>query len=225
MRVGFNGALNMAGSYYAATAHPAPAHPRLTGEIEVDLAVVGAGCTGLSAALYAAERGLSVAVLEGGKVGWGASGRNGGQIIPGLRKGAVALTKAYGRERAQALFDLALEARSLVGDLIARHGIECDLRETGHLLAAVKDSDRRDMEAEADCLALVMDYHDVYLLSADETREQVASAYHGGLLDRRGGHMHSLNYALGLARAAVAAGVAIHEDSVATGLEDRKAHV
>ena len=214
----FNDALNMAGSYYAATANPAPEHPRLVGEIDVDLAVVGAGCTGLSAALHAAERGLTVAVLEGGRVGWGASGRNGGQVIPGLRKGAVELTKAYGPERARALFVLALEARTLVCDLIERHSIDCDLRLNGHLLAAVKDSDLRDMEAEIDCLGRVMDYNDVYLLSAADTRAQVASDYRGGLLDSGGGHMHSLNYALGLARAARAAGAAIHESSPAVDL-------
>ena len=214
----FNDALNMAGSYYAATAHRAPEHPRLTGEIDVDLAVVGGGCTGLSAALHAAERGLSVAVLEGGKVGWGASGRNGGQVIPGLRKGAVELTKAYGPERARALFVLALEARTLVCALIKRHAIDCDLHITGHLLAAVKDSDLRDMEEEVDCLGCVMDYHEAYLLSAADTRAQVASDYRGGLLDHSGGHMHSLNYALGLARAARAAGAAIYENTPAVGL-------
>jgi gamma-glutamylputrescine oxidase len=216
--VGFNDSLNMGGSYYAATANPAPDYPRLTDEIDVDLAVVGGGCTGLSAALHAAERGLSVAVLEGGKVGWGASGRNGGQVIPGLRKGALELTRAYGAERARALFVLALEARTLVCELIERHAIDCDLSLNGHLLAAVKDSDMRDMEAEIDCLSRVMDYNEVYLLSAADTRRQVDSAYRGGLLDRCGGHMHSLNYALGLARAAQAAGAAIYENSPAVEL-------
>src|SRR5471030_1420530 len=115
----------MAGSYYVATAHPAPAYPSLSGEIDADLVVVGGGCTGLSAALHAAERGLGVVVLEGGKVGWGASGRNGGQIIPGLRQGAVELVRAYGPERAKALFHLSLAARALVIDLIERHAIAC----------------------------------------------------------------------------------------------------
>jgi gamma-glutamylputrescine oxidase len=216
--VSFNASLNMAGSYYAATADPAPDHPALDEVIDVDLAIVGAGCTGLAAALHAAERGLSVAVLEGGKVGWGASGRNGGQVIPGLRKGAVELTRTYGRERARALFDLALEARTLVGDLIERHAIDCDFRATGHLLAAVKDADLRDIEAEVECLDRVMGYRDAEVLSAAETRAQVASDYRGGLLDRRGGHMHSLNYALGLARAAQATGAVIYEHSPAVGL-------
>ncbi len=218
MRARFNDSLNMGGSYYAATANRSPEYPRLTEEIDVDLAVVGGGCTGLSAALHAAERGLSVAVLEGGRLGWGASGRNGGQVIPGLRKGALELTRAYGAERARALFDLALEARTLVCELIHRHAIDCDLSLNGHLLAAVKDSDLRHMELEIDCLSRVMDYNEVYQLSAADMRDQVASDYRGGLLDSSGGHMHSLNYALGLGRAAQAAGAAIYEGSPAVGL-------
>ena len=214
----FNSSLDMGRSYYAATAHPAPDHPTLKGEVEADLVVVGGGATGLSAALHAAERGLKVVLLEGGRIGWGASGRNGGQIIPGLRKGGLELIKMYGRERAQALFHLALEARGLVGDLIDRHAIACDLVETGHLLGAVKTSDAPHLEAEIQCLADVMDYHDAQFLTGPETRAQVDTPYHAGLLDRRGGHMHSLNYTLGLARAAVAAGVTIYENSVAVGL-------
>lgn len=214
----FNASLNMGQSFYAATAHAAPDHPRLEGELDVDLAVIGGGCTGLSAALHAARQGLCVAVLEGGKVGWGASGRNGGQVIPGLRKGGVELTRTFGAERGRALFELALEARALVGDLIERHEIDCDFHQTGHLLAAVKSSDMHELEAELDCLRRVMDYQDADLLSAAEVREEVASTYHGGLIDRRGGHMHSLNYALGLARAAGEAGAKIFEHSPATAL-------
>ncbi len=216
---GFNTGLGMARSYYAATAHPWPDRPPLAGEIEADVVVVGGGCTGLSAALHAAARGASVVVLEGGKVGWGASGRNGGQIIPGLRKGAVELVKSYGPTRARALFDLALEARRLVGDLIERHVIDCDLKATGHLLAAVRPSDLEDMEEEAECLATVMGYGDVEVLSAAEVRQEVDSEYHGGLLDRRGGHLHPLNYTLGLATAAEGAGVKISEHSVALRLD------
>jgi len=130
-----NASLNMGGSYYAATAAPFAPCPVLAGEAEADLVVVGGGCTGLSAALHAAQAGLSVIVLEGGRIGWGASGRNGGQMIPGLRKGALELVSMYGAERARALFDLALEARDLVVDLCRTHAIDCDLRLTGHLLA------------------------------------------------------------------------------------------
>ncbi len=213
--MGFNDNLGMAGSYYAATANPIESFPPLTGEAGADLVVVGAGCTGLSAALHAAERGLKVVVLEGGKVGWGASGRNGGQMIPGLRKGAVDLVKAYGAERAKAVLDLAFEARKLVLDLIERHAIACDLKTTGHLLGAVKVSDVRWMEAEVDCLAETIGYRGAEVISASEARNEVDTPYHGALVDHGGGHMHPLNYTLGLAKAAVAAGVTIFEQSAA----------
>ena len=221
----FNAGLGMPRSYYAATAHPATGFPRLRGEVQSDLAVVGGGATGLSAALHAAERGLTVVLLEGGRVGWGASGRNGGQLIPGLRKGAAELVRLYGRERARALFELALEARTLVLDLIARHGIDCDLKTAGHLVGAVKASDLRWMAEEAEALAVTMAYPHAALLSAAETRGEVDTPYHGGLLDRLGGHLHPLNYTLGLAEAARAAGVAIHEDSIATSLDRTAAGV
>ncbi len=217
--MGLNQTLEMPRSYYVATANPAPDHPRLMGEIEADLVVVGGGCTGLSAALHAAEAGMSVALLEGGRIGWGASGRNGGQIIPGLRKGAAELVQIYGRERARALFHLALEARDLVGYLIGEHSIDCDLVEAGHLLGAVKTGDIAHLEAEVRCLAEVMDYHDAEFLTADQARRHVDTPYHAGLLDRRGGHFHTLNYTLGLAAAAVTAGVQMFENSIAIGLQ------
>jgi gamma-glutamylputrescine oxidase len=215
----FNAGLGMSQSYYTATAHPAPELLPLTGEVGADLVVVGGGCTGLSAALHAAGRGLNVVLLEGGRIGWGASGRNGGQLIPGLRKGAAELVKLYGAERARAVFDLALEARDLVLELVARHGIACDLRMTGHLLGAVKASDARWMAEEAETLASAMDYPHAALLTAGEARAEVDTPYHGALLDRLGGHLHPLNYTLGLAEAARAAGVAMHEGSIATGLD------
>jgi gamma-glutamylputrescine oxidase len=223
--MGFNTGLDMLRSYYVATANPAETFAPLKGEVSADLVVVGGGCTGLSAALHAAQDGLSVILLEGGKVGWGASGRNGGQMIPGLRKDAAELTRAYGRERANALFHLALEARTLVLDLIERHAIACDLKTTGHLLAAGKASDLRGMDEEANCLCQVMNYPYTERLDAAQTREQVDSPYHGGLIDWLGGHMHPLNYTLGLAEAARAAGVTIHEDSLATGIEHRSRSV
>ncbi|MER9526716.1 FAD-binding oxidoreductase [Mesorhizobium sp. M0292] len=170
---GFNSGLDIGKSYYVATANPAPDHPALAGDVDADLVVVGGGCTGLSAALHAAVRGLKVVLLEGGKIGWGASGRNGGQMIPGLRKGAKGLVKLYGPERAKVLFDLAFEARGLVLDIIERHAIDCDLRLTGHLVGAVNGSDLRDLEDEAKCLESVMKFRDVEILSAAQARGKV----------------------------------------------------
>lgn len=219
--MGFNSGLDIERSYYAATANPSPLHAPLTGEVDADLVVIGGGCTGLSAALHAAERGLKVVLLEGGRIGWGASGRNGGQMIVGLRKGAAELVKLYGRERAKALFDLAFEAWGLVLEMIERHAIDCDLRKTGHLVCAVSAGDMAWFERELECLTTVMDYPHMRILSASESRAAVDSSYHGALYDALGGHMHPLNYTLGLARAAVAAGVTIHEASPALRVDRR----
>ncbi len=213
-----NDGLAIQQSWYAATSAPLASFAPLAGETRADLVVVGGGATGLSAALHAAEAGLSVVVLEGGRIGHGASGRNGGQIIPGLRKGAAELVAAFGPERARALFDLSLEARALVLRLIERHGIACDLRLTGHLLGAIRPSQLRDFDAEVAALDAVMHYPDAAVLTAAEARAEVDTPYHGALVDRRGGHFHTLNYTLGLAAAAKAAGVAIHEGSIATRL-------
>ena len=221
----FNAGLNMAGSYYAATANPFEACPPLTSEVEADLVVVGGGATGLSAALHAAKAGLSVVLLEGGRIGWGASGRNGGQIIPGLRKDAAELVALYGRERGRALFELAQEARDLVVGLIAEHAIDCDLKLTGHLLGAAKASDLRHFEVEHRCLTEVMDYRDAEVLDAGAARAEVDTPYHGALVDRRGGHMHSLNYTLGLARAATEAGAVLYEQSPAVSLAQGEGRV
>ena len=182
--------------------------------------IVGAGCTGLAAALFAARQGRSVIVLEGGEVGWGASGRNGGQIIPGLRKGALELVQVLGVERARALFTLALEARHLVVDLVRELEIDCDLRLTGHLLGALKRSQMQDFEDEAACLDTIMDYHHVRILDRSEVRDAVATPeFVGGFVDEMGGHLHPLNYTLGLARACRAAGVQIFTRSAAISLE------
>ncbi len=217
---GFNQGLGFQQSYYLATASPAPRRAALAGETTADLCVVGGGCTGLSAALHAAERGLSVVLLEGGRVGWGASGRNGGQIIPGLRKGAVELIARYGRDEARALFDLALEARGLVLDLIQRYAIACDLKLTGHLAAAAKLSDMDHYAQEIEALTAVMAYPHTRLVSAADMASELASpGYYGGLIDELGGHYHPLNYTLGLARAADATGVMIYEGAAATRLD------
>lgn len=217
--MGFNSGLDIKRSYYVATATPAPRHPVLAGEVDADLVVVGGGCTGLSAALHAAERGLKVVLLEGGRIGWGASGRNGGQMIVGLRKSAAKLVELYGRERAKALFDLALEAWTLVLHMIERHAINCDLRKTGHLVGAVSAADMAWFEREVECLATVMNYPHMRVMSVIEARAAVDTPYHGALFDALGGHMHPLNYTLGLARAAIAAGITIHEDSPVVRLE------
>lgn len=215
--MGFNSGLGMERSYYVATANPFAPAARLEGEARADVVVIGGGYTGLHAALNAAERGFSVILLEAGKIGWGASGRNGGQMIPGWRKGAGELIARYGRERAKLLFELALDARTLTLDRIAKHNIHCDLHVNGHLTLAAKASDLSWMRAEADTLAQAMDYPHVRVLTAAEAHEKVAAPnFHGALLDECGGQLHPLNYALGLTDAARAAGVQLHARSRVT---------
>ncbi len=214
MSLTFNSGLDMERSYYAATANPFAPAPMLHDAHEADLVVIGGGYTGLSAALSAAKQGMSVILLEAGRIGWGASGRNGGQLIPGWRKGATELVKMYGEARARILFDISLRAREWALSQIAENAIACDLATSGHLLAAAKPTDLTWMRAEVETLERVMGYPHARVLSPEETRAKVASdAFHGGFLDAFGGHLHPLNYALGLANAAARSGVQLFEHS------------
>lgn len=207
-------------SYYAATANPFAPAPKLEGEAQADVVVIGGGYTGLHAALNAAERGFSVILLEAGRIGWGASGRNGGQMIPGWRKSAGELIARYGESKARPLFELALEARALTMERIEKHNIACDRRTNGHLTLATKASDPAWMREEAETLTRAMNYTQARVLSAEEAKAAVdAPGFHGAYLDEGGGHLHPLNYALGLAEAARAAGVQLFENSRATRLE------
>nr|WP_294849001.1 FAD-binding oxidoreductase [uncultured Sphingomonas sp.] len=206
-------------SLYAATANQFPQQSPLAGDTWADVVVVGGGLTGLSTALAAAEAGHKVVLLEAQRIGWGASGRNGGQLIPGLRKGAVELVAMFGEEKARDLLTLANSAGGKVRDLIAHHAIQCDLRD-GHFYAAVKPSHLRHMEEEHRLLERLLGYEGGSMVAKGEVADHVATdAYVGGYYDRNGGHIHPLNYALGLAQAAVDAGVHIHEQTAALEMD------
>ncbi|QCB55013.1 FAD-binding oxidoreductase [Sphingopyxis sp. PAMC25046] len=196
-------------SYYAATAHERRPQFDIEGDLECDVAVIGGGFTGLGAALACAERGFSVILIEAEHVGFGASGRNGGQLIPGLRWTASELEEEFGRERADALFDLCWRDNR-VKARIAQHGIDCDLK-TGHLEAAWTPKDFDAMRREADYLANRFDYRTDIVEESEMATHIASPLYHGGIHDPRGGHFHPLNYAIGLAQAAEAAGVRIVE--------------
>ncbi|MBD3746066.1 MAG: FAD-binding oxidoreductase [Sphingopyxis terrae] len=196
-------------SYYAATAHEWPAHREIIGEYACDVAVIGGGFTGLSAALACAERGFSVILVEAEHVGFGASGRNGGQLIPGLRWSASELESAFGREQSDALFDLCWR-QNRVKARIEKHGIACDLK-AGHLEAAWTPGDFNAMRREADHLAARFGYASHVIEKAEMGTHIASPLYHGGIHDPQGGHFHPLNYAIGLAKAAEAAGVRILE--------------
>lgn len=207
-------------SYYAATAAPAPDRPALTGDMGADVCVVGAGFTGLSAALNLAERGYKVTVLEANRVGWGASSRNGGQIGSGFAADARWLQHWAGAEDTRKLFALAEQARAIIRERVARHGISCDLK-WGAFQGASKPRHLRDLAAKQALWAEAFGHEGTRLAeSREDARRYVNSpVYIGGLYDSGAGHLHPLNYCLGLARAATAAGAVIHEASPVLDLD------
>jgi gamma-glutamylputrescine oxidase len=198
-------------SYYQATANRWETQPVFAGESEYDVAVIGGGFTGLSAALACAEKGLKVVLLEAKTIGFGASGRNGGQLIPGLRWSMREIDAEFGRERSQAIFDLAYGAVDRVKGRIAKHGIECDLK-AGHLEAAYRPAHFDAMQRDAEFLAKEFGWEAEVVQPKDMGRHINGGGYHGGIYDPKGGHFHPLNYALGLAEACKAAGVTICEN-------------
>ncbi|MGL3820896.1 NAD(P)/FAD-dependent oxidoreductase [Sphingopyxis sp. R3-92] len=205
-------------SYYAATAHSWTVPADIKGEYACDVAVIGGGFTGLSAALACAERGFSVILVEAEEVGFGASGRNGGQLIPGLRWSASELETEFGNERAAALFDLCWRGNP-VKTRIAKHSIACDLK-VGHLEAAWTPKDFDGMRREADYLTTRYGYEADVIAQAEMDAHIASPLYHGGIYDRQGGHFHPLNYAIGLATAAETAGVRILQGQRANWILD-----
>ena len=197
-------------SYYAATANPWRPLRSTADDLECDVAVIGGGFTGLSAALACAERGFSVILIEREHVGFGASGRNGGQLIPGLRWTTSELEEEFGRERADALFDLCWR-NNRVKARIENHGIDCDLK-AGHLEAAWTPKDFDAMQREAAFLDTRFSYTTEVVTKSAMGAHISSPLYHGGIHDPQGGHFHPLNYAIGLAKAAEAMGVRILEN-------------
>jgi len=200
-------------SWYANAQVLPDMRPPARGALRYDVCVVGAGYTGLSTALHLAQKGYSVAVLEAHRAGWGASGRNGGHVGTGQRLSQDALERLVGASRAHTLWDMGLEAVALVRRLVERHDIDCDLGD-GIIHACHKPSLTRQALAHADLLGNGYGYDLIEYLDRERLFEHVGSpAYHGGTLDRGGAHLQPLAYALGLARAAEAAGVHLYESS------------
>jgi gamma-glutamylputrescine oxidase len=206
-------------SYYAASANPAPLRETLEGETRADVCVVGGGIAGCSTALHLAERGFKVVLLEGQRIAWGASGRSGGQAIFGFAAGQDKLAAQVGHDAARQMFDVSVEALDLLKDRVARHAIDCDLH-WGQMHVAIKPRHETELKAWQEELAADYGYASLRWLGRDEIRGLLATErYLGGLYDTRSGHLHPLNYTLGLAAAAEAAGVRIFEGSEATRLE------
>jgi gamma-glutamylputrescine oxidase len=207
-------------SYYAATLREETAYPALDGELEADVAVVGGGFTGVAAAVELAERGRRVVLLEARKIGWGASGRNGGQVTGSL-SGDAAITRqlrrTIGSQAEDFVWNLRWRGHAIIEARVARYAIACDLKH-GHLQAALKPchmTELRAMEAEArrrgmGDLVTLLDRPEIPLGT---------DRYLGGLLNRRNMHLHSLDLAIGEARAAASLGARVFEGSPVTAIE------
>ena len=204
-------------SWYAATAEPFAAQPPLTGAARADVCIVGGGYTGLSAALHLAQAGLDVVLLEAHRLGFGASGRNGGQVGSGQRLEQDALERMVGRDTARALWALSEEAKALVRDLAARSP-GADWRPgIAHACWTAAEADHA--RAYAEKLARDYGYDQIEPLDRDAMADLIPSGvFAGGDLDHGAGHVHPLNYALGIARLAAEAGARLHENSRVTAI-------
>ena len=206
-------------SYYAASANPSPQRESLRDEITVDVCVVGGGIAGCSTALHLAERGFRVALVEAQQVAWGASGRSGGQALFGFACGQDVLVSQLGRDTARQMFDVSVAALDLLKDRVQRHAIDCDLH-WGQMHAAIKRRQIVELQSWQSELEHDYGYQSLSWLDEQATQELVGSQrYIGGLYDSRSGHLHPLNYTLGLAAAAESAGARIFENSPVVRLE------
>ena len=208
-----------AASYYAASSHPQPDYPALQGELKVDVCVVGGGFSGLNTAIELAERGLSVALLEARKIGWGASGRNGGQLIRGVGHGVERFASVIGQEGVRQLKLMGLEAVEIVRRRVERYGIDCDLK-WGYCDLANKPRELQGFVEDAEELQGLGYRHALKLVQPQDMHSVVGSnRYAGGLIDMGSGHLHPLNLALGEAAVAQSLGVQVFERSAVTRID------
>ena len=205
-------------SWYASSiAVPAP-RPTLRRQQQADVVILGAGFTGLNAAISLAERGLEVVVLEAERVGWGASGRNGGQALVGFGCDQQVLENLAGQQQARLLFDHSRHGLELLKQRIARYGIDCQWR-AGAADVAISARQAGQLQAQAERMARLYDYPLQYWDRAQLRGQLDSPRFIAGLFDANAGHLHPLRHALGLARAAQQLGVRIYEHSTVNAIE------
>jgi glycine/D-amino acid oxidase-like deaminating enzyme len=205
-------------SYYAATVNEVTDYPELEGTVSADICVVGAGFTGVATALTLAERGYSVALVEANRVGWGATGRNGGQLINGI-SGLGKIRKKHGDGIADMLWDLRWRGNDIIHERVEKYGIDCDLKD-GFIETALKPRHVADLEEYAAEMEAHNHPYPYELWDREKTREMLGTdAFIGGFVSYRDGHLHPLNLCIGEARAAAGLGVRIFEQSPVTGIE------
>jgi len=207
-----NGPTAHTASYYAASANASPVRPPLEGDNSIDICIVGAGYSGLSTGLHLVEKGYKVAIVEGAQVGWGASGRNGGQIVNGLNASLQTIKKRYGADTANFVAGLVQEGGEIIRERIRTYDIQCDLKE-GNVFTAYTGAHMRELEERLELWA-GYGIKNQEMLDKEQLRSHVNSdVYAGGVIDHSGGHMHPLNLALGEAAAFEKLGGVIYENS------------
>ncbi|MDO5054813.1 MAG: FAD-binding oxidoreductase [Pasteurella oralis] len=212
-------------SYYAATRHFHFTLPTLTQRKSADVCVIGAGFFGLSAALELAEQGKKVIVLEGARVGFGASGRNGGQAINGFEEDISAYIDAVGFDTANQLWQMSLEALDIIDERITKYAIQCDWQR-GYATLALNQRRMEDLVAIEQACREYFNYQSMTLWDKAKLAQNLGSdIYTGALFDPNSGHLHPLNYCLGLAQACLDLGVEIYEHSPAMDLRVGKSKV
>jgi gamma-glutamylputrescine oxidase len=205
-------------SYYAATAHKQDARPALTGAQTADVCIIGAGFTGISAAIELAARGISVIVLEAVRVGFGASGRNGGQIVNGYSRDLDVIAKRYGQAAGQAIGGMALEGGNIIRERVDTYKIDCNLI-NGGLFTAFTEKQMAGLRHHRDVWAS-FGHHSMEMVDrAGLAKHVVTNRYVGGLIDHLGGHIHPLNLVQGEAAAAESLGARIFENSAAIAVD------
>ena len=206
------------GSYYAASVNHHTNYAPLQGDQSADICVIGAGFTGVSTALHLAERGCNVHVIEANRIGWGASGRNGGQLISGIT-GEANIAKNLGKDVDEVFNDMRYLGHDIVRQRVEKYSIQCDLK-FGYLSVADKPRHLRWFEEEQAHLQSIGFPHETRILSAEETSDLIGtSAYIGSMLNMANGHLHPLNLCIGEAQAAESLGTTFYEQSPVIKIE------
>ncbi len=209
------------GSYYAASRNIQRETKKLEGSIETDVCVIGGGYSGLSTSIHLAEKGYKVTLIEGAQIGWGASGRNGGQVVNGLNASLDTIKRRYGDDAARFVGGMVQEGADTIYRLIEQYNIDCDLKR-GNIYAAYTPAHMRELEAKKK-LWESYGMNDHVMLDRDAIRKEVGSTvYQGGMMDTSGGHLHPLNLTLGEAKALESLGGTIYEMSPVTYVDHNK---
>ncbi|WP_391117717.1 NAD(P)/FAD-dependent oxidoreductase [Psychrobacillus sp. L3] len=203
-------------SMWEATANQRPKYEILQGDQHCDVVIIGGGYSGLSTSYHLQEKGFNTIILEKGKVGGGASGRNGGQVLTGYLGSMEYWAKKKGLKAAKQMWEMSLSSIDLIENIIEKNSISCDFKRNGDFFAAYKPSHLEAMKRDQEFMASELDYHEIKVIEkADLQDEMNTTIYHGGRVDAKSAHFHPLNYVLGLAEAAEKFGAQIYEHSEA----------